>query len=79
MTTKDIPTALDRLALRALYDQAVEQINTDRNGILTTNFYAKTGDAVFNAGYLALCDALTGTRRMHTVSAPAGALGLLPH
>jgi hypothetical protein len=73
MTTKDIPTALDRLALRALYDQAVEQINTDRNGILTTNFYAKTGDAVFNAGYLALCDALTGTRRMHTVSAPAGA------
>jgi hypothetical protein len=47
MTTKDIPTALDRLALRALYDQAVEQINTDRDGILTTNFYAKTGDAVF--------------------------------
>jgi hypothetical protein len=73
MSTKDLSTALDRSALRTLYDQAVEEINTDRNSILTTNFYAKTGDAVFNAGYLALRDALTGTRRMHTVSAPAGA------
>jgi hypothetical protein len=40
---------------------------------LTTNFYTKTGDAVFHAGYLALTDAINGTRRMHTVSAPAGA------
>jgi hypothetical protein len=70
MSTKDLSTALDRSALRALFDQAVEEINIDRNGILTTNFYAKTGDAVFNAGYLALCDAATDTRRMHTVSAP---------
>jgi hypothetical protein len=73
MSTKDLSIALDRSALRALYDQAVDEINTSRNGILTTNFYAKTGDAIFNAGYLALSDAATGTRRMHTVSAPAGA------
>jgi hypothetical protein len=72
MTTKIVPTVPDRLALRALYDAAVAEINTSRDNILTTGFYAKTGDAVFNAGYLALSDAITGTRRMHTVSAPAG-------
>jgi hypothetical protein len=73
MTSKVVPTMPDRSALRALYDQAVDEINASRDGILTTNFYAKTGDAVFNAGYLALSDAVIGTRRMHTVSAPAGA------
>jgi hypothetical protein len=74
VTTK-VPTTAspDRSALRALYDQAVAEINSSRNGILTTNFYAKNGDAVFNAGHVALTDAVNGTRRMHTVSAPAGA------
>ena len=59
-------------ALKALYDEAIIQLNPSRSDILTTEFYAKTGDAVFNAGYLALSDTVSGTRRMHTVSAPAG-------
>ena len=58
--------------LKAFYDEAIIQLNPLRDNILTTEFYAKTGDAVFNAGYLALSDTVTGTRRMHTVSAPAG-------
>jgi len=62
----------EREALRALYDQAVAELNPSRDNILTTEFYAKTGDAVFNAGYSALSDGVTNTRRMHTVSAPAG-------
>jgi hypothetical protein len=73
MSTKIAPIVPDRSALRTLYDRAIGEINPSRNGMLTTHFYAKTGDAVFNAGYLALSDAVTGTRRMHTVSAPAGA------
>jgi hypothetical protein len=72
MTTKVVSTLPDREALRALYDAAVAEINIARNNILTTAFYAKTGDAVFNAGYLALSDAIADNRRMHTVSAPAG-------
>ena len=52
MTSKIVPTVPHRSALRTLYDQAVAEINTSRDGILTTNFYAKIGDAVFNAGYL---------------------------
>jgi hypothetical protein len=52
MTTKIVPTVPNRSALRKLYDQAVAEINTSRSGILTTNFYAKTGDTVFHAGYL---------------------------
>lgn len=66
------PIALDHEALRALYDAAVEEINASRGNRLTTDFYAKTGDAVFNAGCAALSDHLTDNRRMHTVSAPAG-------
>jgi hypothetical protein len=62
----------ERAALRALYDVAVAELNHSRNHILTTDFYAKTGDAVFNAGCSALSDTITGARRMHTVSAPAG-------
>jgi hypothetical protein len=67
-----VATIPDRTALRALYDAAVAELNPTRNNILTTDFYAKTGDAVFNAGYMALSDAIDGTRRMHTVSASAG-------
>jgi hypothetical protein len=63
----------DRDALRALYDAAVAEINMSRDGgLLTTEFYAKTGDAMFDIGCLALGDAISDTRRMHTVSAPAG-------
>jgi hypothetical protein len=62
----------EREALRVLYDQAVAELNPSRDNILTTEFYAKTGDAVFNAGCSALSDGVTDTRRMHTVSAPAG-------
>jgi hypothetical protein len=74
MTISAVPTVPDREALRALYDEAVNQINPSRPTIdLTTGFYAKTGNAVFEAGYLALSDYCnSGPRRFHTVSAPAG-------
>jgi hypothetical protein len=47
----------ERAALRALYDEAIAELNPLRQNILTTDFYAKTGDAVFNAGYSVLADA----------------------
>src|SRR5215831_3898704 len=76
MTIQPLPTVPDRDALRALYDEAVGQINTSRPAIdLTAGFYAETGNAVFDAGYLALsdhCNGTTGKRRLHVVSAPAG-------
>lgn len=73
MTTNAPITGPDRAALRVLYDAAIVEINTSRNtNLLTTDFYTKTGDAVFDAGCLALSDAATDTRRMHTVPAPAG-------
>src|SRR5262249_49448372 len=46
-----------------------------RDAKLTTDFYAKTGNGVFEAGYLALADYCMGTnapQRLHVVSAPAG-------
>ena len=61
--------------LRALFDEAVNELNQSRGGRLTTDFYAKTSDAVFEACYLALSDSCKGTkgsRRVHVVSAPAG-------
>src|SRR6516164_3720648 len=76
MTIQPLPTVPDRDALRALYDEAVGQINTSRPAIdLTAGFYAETGNAVFDAGYLALsdhCNGTAGKRRLHVVSAPAG-------
>src|SRR5262252_7420643 len=76
MTIPALPTVPDREALRALYDEAVKQINPSRPTIdLTTGFYAETGNAVFEAGYLALsdyCKGPSGPHRLHTVSAPAG-------
>src|SRR5215470_638265 len=76
MTIQPLPTVPDREALKALYDEAIGQINPSRPTIdLTTGFYAKTGDAVFDAGYLALsdyCKGSAGPRRLHVVSAPAG-------
>lgn len=59
--------------MRARYDEAVTEINVTRRGLLTTEFYTKTGDAMFSAGYAALSDWNADTRRMLTVSAPAGA------
>jgi hypothetical protein len=67
------PAAPDRGALRALYDAEAEKINATRGNKLATAFYSKTQDAVFNAGCAALTDFHDDTRRMHTVSAPAGA------
>jgi hypothetical protein len=76
MTIQPLPTVPDRDALRALYDEAIGQINPSRQTIdLTTGFYAETGNAVFDAGYLALsdyCRGSAGPRRLHVVSAPAG-------
>ena len=40
---------------------------------MTTDFYSKTGHAMFSAGSAALSDWNADTRRMLTVSAPAGA------
>ena len=75
MTTEDLPTLPDRGSLRALYDNAVDELNHSRDGRLTTEFYAKTGDGVFDASYLALSDSCKGNKapqRVHVVSAPAG-------
>jgi hypothetical protein len=70
---KNLPTMPNRDALRALYDEAVNQINVARgNDLLITPWYAETGNAVFKAGYLALSDAVTDTRVLRTVPAPAG-------
>jgi hypothetical protein len=78
-TTQELLTQLpvlpERDALRALYDHAISELNEVRGGRLTTEFYAKTGDGVFEAAYLALSDSCKGTkgpRRVHVVSAPAG-------
>ena len=72
-TIQQPPADLDRDAMRARYDEAVTEINVTRRGLLTTEFYTKTGDAMFSAGYAALSDWNTDTRRMLTLSAPAGA------
>jgi hypothetical protein len=75
MNTQELPTLPDRDTLRALYDNAVDVLNETRDGRLTTEFYKKTGDGVFDAAYLALSDSCKGTkgpRRVHVVSAPAG-------
>ena len=73
MTTKVVPAMPDHSELRKLYDAATAEINASRNNnLLSTEFYAKTGDALFDVGCLALSDAITDTRRMHTVSAPPG-------
>ena len=64
---------VDRQALRAHFDAAVAEINPTRGGQLTTDFYTKTGDAVFAAGCTALDDHCDRVKRMHTLSAPAGA------
>jgi hypothetical protein len=69
MTTTELP---HRQTLRTLYDKAIAELNPTRNYSLTKDFSAKIGDAVFEAGYSALNDAVTDTHRMLTVSAPCG-------
>jgi hypothetical protein len=68
----EIATTVDHGALRCLFDAAVAEIQPTRRANLTNDFYGQIGDAIFNAGCLALNDAATDTRRMLTVSAPAG-------
>jgi hypothetical protein len=63
----------DREELRALYDQAITVLNADRDGLLTTPYYAKVGDTVFETGCKALEDSINNKRQMHTIPAPAGA------
>lgn len=73
MTTKVVLAIPDHSELRKLYDTATAEINASRNNnLLSTEFYAKTGDALFDVGCLALSDAITDARRIHTVSAPPG-------
>src|SRR6516165_7499504 len=76
MSSQTLTTFPDRQMLRALYDAAIREVNKRRSNVdLTTGFYAETGNAVFNAGYLALsdyCKGSAGKRRLHVISAPAG-------
>ena len=76
MSSDTLTTLPDRQTLRVLYDAAITEVNTTRSNVdLTTGFYAETGNAVFDAGYLALsdhCNGTAGKRRLHVVSAPAG-------
>jgi hypothetical protein len=73
MTTKIVPALPDHSELRTLYNEAINNINAVRGStLLMTAFYTKTADAMFATGCLALSDAKTDTRRMHTVSAPPG-------
>jgi hypothetical protein len=76
MSSHTLTTLPDRQMLRALYEAAITEINTTRSNVdLTTGFYAETGNAVFDAGYLALsdyCKGSAGPRRLHVISAPAG-------
>jgi hypothetical protein len=63
----------NRGALRALYDDTVRVIAASRPEInLTTGFYAQTGDSVFEAGYISVCDHVNDMRRLNVVSAPSG-------
>jgi hypothetical protein len=49
---------LERETLRAAYDAVIEELNRTRNSEqLTSGFYSKVGDAIFEEGYRALQDA----------------------
>jgi hypothetical protein len=71
--TKERPAVPDRETLRALYDQAADEMNTTRTNPLTSAFYLKIKDAVFEACYAASHDHHSGKRLMRTVAAPPGA------
>jgi hypothetical protein len=70
---KERPAVPDRVALRALYDQAVDEIIATRTTLLTTAYYLKIKDAVFEACFAALGDHHSKIRQMRTVAAPPGA------
>jgi hypothetical protein len=73
MTTKVVPAMPDHSELWKLYDEAIIEINASRTSkLLTTKFYTKTADAFFDISCSAVSDAITNTRRMHTVAAPPG-------
>jgi hypothetical protein len=78
-------THLDRDRLRMEFDAVVIQLDQSRPGSkLTTEFYRRIGDSVFDAGYRALQDFVASCvddhrapneahrTRMHVVSAPVG-------
>jgi hypothetical protein len=82
---KHMSIHLDRDRLRMEFDAAVIQLDQSRPGSkLTTEFYRRIGDSVFDAGYLALQDFVASCvddhralneahrTRMHVVSAPVG-------
>lgn len=64
---------IDRDELRALYDQAIAELDQHRDGRLTTVLYRQIGNSVFEAACRALSDTASGTKRLHTVAAAAGA------
>jgi hypothetical protein len=72
MKQQVLPAVIDAEAFRTCFDEAVTEINATRNGLLTTDFYARTGDAMVATGCAALLDWHADTRRLLTVSAPAG-------
>lgn len=62
----------DKTTFRKFYDDAINELNALRGGILTAPFQSQIATAVFEAGYSALCDTVTGTKMMHTVAADPG-------
>jgi hypothetical protein len=73
LANQERPAVPDREALRALYERAVDETNATRTNPLTSTFYLKIKDAVFEACYAALCDQHSNAKRVHTVAAPPGA------
>jgi hypothetical protein len=80
-----MPTMPTREALLSEFNAAVQQIDQARSGSnLTSDFYARIGDSVFDAGYSALADTCDHggqprspaktkePHRLHVVSAPVG-------
>lgn len=72
-----MPTLPSRDVLRAEFDAAVLELDRSRPGSnLTTDFYSRIGDSVFEAGYSALADTCGAEgkpkARLHVVSAPVG-------
>lgn len=75
MENQNLPTQEPtyRDALHALYIEAVAKINAVRNDLLSSAYYLKIRDAVFEACYTALQDHRSGKQRMLTVAAAPGA------
>jgi hypothetical protein len=71
-TKQERPAVPDREALRALYDEAVDEINSTRAYKLNTAWHQQIKAAVFETGFTALSDFHTGTRRLLPLPAPAG-------